>query len=145
MTEELHTSKYTLQCVLADGGIWFFGGSCPAQRPPGTTATNAQQTPAVPEKSQEQECSAQVLKKAEQLIYLHPLSKLPKSTKLIRSRRLLGLDKAVACTQHMEVGTVVLVDANGLMNAQGPSNEHLWTPLGKQERLKCPSAHRRVI
>ena len=51
------------------------------------------------------------------------------------------LDKAVACTQHMETSTVVLVEAKGQDNAQGPSNEHLWAPLG--EEPKCPSAHKR--
>ena len=52
----------------------------------------------------------------------------------------LSLDKAVASTQHKEMGTVALVQAKGQGNAQGPSNEQLWAPLGTQEQLNCPSA-----
>ena len=47
----------------------------------------------------------------------------------------------VACTQHVEMGTVVLLPAKGRDNAQGPSNQHMWAPLGEQEQLKYPSAH----
>ena len=49
---------------------------------------------------------------------------------------------AIACIQHMEMGTDVLVQAKGQNNAQGPSNEDLWAPLGKQEQRKCPSAYK---
>ena len=42
----------------------------------------------------------------------------------------------------MQMGPVVLLQANGQDNARGPSNERLWAPAGKQELLKCPSAHR---
>ena len=53
-----------------------------------------------------------------------------------------SLDKKdVACTEHMEMGTAALAQAKGRHNAQGPSHEHLWAPLGKQERLKSPSAN----
>ena len=46
---------------------------------------------------------------------------------------------------RMQMGTVVLVHAEGQDDAQGPSNEHLWAPWGKQEKPKCPSAHKRDI
>ena len=42
----------------------------------------------------------------------------------------------------MEMGSVALVQAKGQDNAQGPSNEHVWAALGKQEQLKCPSANK---
>ena len=38
------------------------------------------------------------------------------------------------------MGTVALVQAKDQDNAHGPSNQHLWAPLGKQEHLECPSA-----
>ena len=63
----------------------------------------------------------------------------------MRSLRLRSLDKAVACTQHMEMGTAALVQAKGQDAAQGPSNEHLRAPLGKQDQLKSSSAHKRDI
>ena len=34
------------------------------------------------------------------------------------------------------------MQAKGQDNAQGPSDEHLWAPVGKQEQVKCPSAHK---
>ena len=48
----------------------------------------------------------------------------------------------MACTRHMEMGTVVLVQEKGQDSAQGRSNEYLRAALGKQEQLKCPSVHR---
>ena len=41
-----------------------------------------------------------------------------------------SVDEAVACTRDTEMGTAALVRAEGQDNAQGPSNEHSWAPLG---------------
>ena len=39
-----------------------------------------------------------------------------------------SVDKAVACTQHMDMETVAPVQTKGQDNAEGPSSEHLWEP-----------------
>ena len=40
-----------------------------------------------------------------------------------------SLHKAAARTQHVEMGTVALVQGRCQDDALGPSDEHLWAPL----------------
>ena len=54
-----------------------------------------------------------------------------------------SLDNPAAGKEHMQMGSVALVQAPG--HAQGPSNQHLWAPSGEQEPLKRPSARQRDI
>ena len=50
----------------------------------------------------------------------------------------------VACTQPTDMGTAVLVQAKGQAHAQAHRHdEHSWAPMGPQQQLKWPSAHKR--
>ena len=72
-----------------------------------------------------------------------PRPPCPSNAKPSNSLRSLRLPwhRHADCTRLMATGTVALVQAKGHNNVHGPSNDHSWAPLDKQE-LTSPSALR---